>query len=248
MGSSCCVANFPCCVGDFGETCLWDTCTSCFLDSGSGCCVGNSSAPSESERHASEVANELAEMKEKAGNDAKLMETNILKEVHGSMLAYMHELEEFNNLKFGGETLSINMKAIREKNESLEKQITGCIAGVMNTRLVQTDKELSTILSERDSKKRKENFGQFVDRLRKEALKTFKESIKKTMNEQSQIVSKEVEVRKREVDARMRETIQELMEISDAKGKESGALEKKQIEYMYQSGICDMILREVEHR
>ena len=225
MGGGCCVSNHP----------IIDFITDIFCSD--SCCVGNSSGPSESEQHAKKVAEELAEMKEKSEKSSTQTEQKIMDYI---------EIEKINQQDFFGEKLNINTKGIREKNEQLNNQVVGCISSVLNSRLVQTDKELSTILEERDEKKRKKNFSAFVEKVKKQALRKLRTEIEKTVKAQSEIVSKEIKTRQKEVDARMAESIKELTEIMEIKEKSESELKKKQVDYMYQSALCDLILAEVE--
>lgn len=207
MGGSCCVSNHP--ILDF----LSD------LFCSDSCCVGNSSGPSESEQHAKKVAEELAEMKEKSGKSSSEIEQKIMDNINCSMDSFLIEIDKINQQDFFGEKLNINTKVIREKNEQLNRQVVGCISSVLNTRLVQTDKELSTILEERDAKKRKANFEKFVEKIKKQAVNKLRIEIDKTVNAQSEVVSKEIKARQKEVDARMEESIRELTEIMEVKEK-----------------------------
>ncbi len=234
MGGGCCVSNHP--ILDF----LSD------LFCSDSCCVGNSSGPSESEQHAKKVAEELAEMKEKSGKSSSEIEQKIMDNINCSMDSFLIEIDKINQQDFFGEKLNINTKVIREKNEQLNRQVVGCISSVLNTRLVQTDKELSTILEERDAKKRKANFEKFVEKIKKQAVNKLRIEIDKTVNAQSEVVSKEIKARQKEVDARMEESIRELTEIMEVKEKSESELKKKQVDYMYQSALCDLLLAEVE--
>lgn len=234
MGGGCCVSNHP--ILDF----LSD------LFCSDSCCVGHASGPSESELHAKKVANELAEMKERSNESSSKTEKNIMEYINRSMDSFMIEIEKINQQSFFGEKLNINTKAIREKNEQLNKQVVGCISSVLNTRLVQTDKELSTILAEKDDKKRKKNFDKFVKRVQKSALDKLKTKIEKTVKAQSEVVSNEIKTRQKEVDARMKESIKELTEIMEVKEKSDSDVKKKQIDFMYQSTLCDLLLAEIK--
>ena len=166
--------------------------------------------------------------------------------INRSMYSFMIEIDKINQQTFFGEKLNINTEAIREKNEQLNRQVVGCISSVLNTRLVQTDKELSTILEERDAKKRKANFEKFVEKIKKQAINKLRIEIEKTVNAQSEVVSKEIKTRQKEVDTRMEESIKELTEIVEVKEKSESELKKKQVNYMYQSALCDLLLAEVE--
>lgn len=236
----CCVGN--CCVGDFHLPCIFDS--GCCV--GNSCCVGHSSGPSKDELHAQKIANELAERREKESEAASKKESEIIEYINRSMNSFMREVSELNEKSFGGEKLSINVDAIKKKNDNLKKQVIGCIGNVMNARLVSSDKELSTILDERDDKKRNENFNAFVDKVRKEALADFKKVVKKTVKEQSEVVSDEIKSRLKEVNKRFDESISEFASIMEIKKKNTEDLEKKQIQYMYQSTICDIILSELK--
>ena len=70
--------------------------------------------------------------------------------------------------------------------------------------------------------------------------------MKRLLRRKSEIVSKEIKTRQKAVDARMAESIKELTEIMEIKEKSESKLKKKQVDYMYQSALCDLILAEVE--
>lgn len=241
-GGGCCIGDFHCCVGDFHLPCVFDS--GCCV--GNSCCVGHSSGPSKDELHAQKIANELAEMKEKMSESTSKQESKIIEYINRSMNSFMKEINELNKKSFGEETLSINVDAIKKKNDSLKKQVIGCVGNVMNARLVSSDKELSTILAEHDDDKRKKNFEAFVKKIKKEALIEFKKVVEKTVQEQSAVVSDEIKSRQKEVNKRLEESISELTSIMEIKKKNTEDLEKKQVQYMYQSTLCDMLLLELE--
>lgn len=236
MGGGCCVSNHP----------IIDFFTDLFCSD--SCCVGNASGSSESEQHAKKIAEELAEMKENSEKSSTQIEEKIMYYINRSMDSFMIEIEKINKQDFFGEKLNINTKAIREKNEQLNNQVVGCISKVLNTRLVQSDKELGTILAERDEKKRKENFSDFTERVKKQALDKLRKEIEKTVKAQSEVVSKEIKARQKEVNIRMEDSVRELTEIMEIKEKNESELTKKQVEYMYQSALCDLLLAEIESR
>lgn len=241
-GGGCCIGNFSCCVGDFHLPCLFDS--GCCV--GNSCCVGHSSGPSKDELHSQKIANELAEMRKKMSDATSKQESDIIEYINRSMNSFMREIDELNKKSFGGETLSINIDAIKKKNDSLKKQVIGCVSNMMNARLVSSDKELSTVLAEQDDDKRKQNFEDFVKKVKKEALTEFKKIVEKTVEEQSAVVSCEIKSRQKEVNKRLEESISELISIMEIKKKNTENLEKKQVQYMYQSTLCDIVLLELE--
>lgn len=247
-----------CCIGDFGKIIsgviegasnVVDGIKSIFCSDSccvGNCCVGNAPGPTESELHARTVANELAEMKTKKEEATSKKESEIMDYINRSLNSFLREIRTLNQNDYGGKKLNINLDLIKKKNDELKSHVVGCIGNVLNKRLVQTDKELGIILEERDDKKRKKNFDSFVDRVQKEALKQFKKEIEETVNQQSELVKKEISARLNEVNKSMEESIQEYTSILESKKKDSQELEKKQVEYMYQSSLCDLLLYEAE--
>lgn len=241
-GGGCCIGNIGGAISNFVSGVRDFFCS----DSG-GCCVGNAPGPTESELHAKTVANELAEMKDKNEKVANKKEGEIMDYINRSLNSFLREIRQLNQNDYGGKSLNINLDLIIKKNEELKNQVVGCIGNVLSKRLVQTDKELSIILEERNDKKRKENFEAFVDRVQKEAIKQFKKEIKKAVNQQSELVRKEIDARLEEVNRSMEESIQEYTTILESKKKDSQELERMQVKYMYQSGLCDLLLNEAEN-
>lgn len=229
-----------CCVMDCGLL-------PCFFDSGCGdCSVGSSSENRDSDKHAKVVANELAEMKERQRESSEKLENSIVDHINASLNSFLSMIDELNHKDFGGESLKIDTTSIRKKNEKLKSRVVGCVGNVMDSRLVQTDKELGPILEERDEKKRKKNFEKFVERVQKEALKKLKEEIQSTIEEQTEVVENELNIRKREVNNRLNESIKEMSEIMDVKRKNDVELQNKQLVLMYQSSLCDVLLKEIQ--
>lgn len=234
MGGGCCVSNHP--IRDFFRD----------LFCSDSCCVGHSSSRRDSEEHAKKVANELATMKENTEKTSTAIEQEIMADINASLDSFLRDIESENTKSYYGEYLKINVKAIREKNEQLNKQVIGCISNVMNRRLVQTDNELKVILEEKDDKKRKKSFEEFVSRVQRQALDKLKKEVEKTVRAQSEVVSKEIQGRQKEINKRLEETIAEMTEIMDVKQKSDIELERKQIDLMYQSSLCDYLLLECE--
>ena len=210
------------------------------------CCVGISSGPSESERHAKKVAEELAKMKERSADSSKKTTEKIMKFINQSLDAFLAEVQSINQDSYYGERLNINVGAIRTKNDQLSQKVSNCISSVMNRRLVQTDKELSVILGEKDDNKRNANFALFYKKLQRQAIKKLSEEINTTVNAQLQVVSTEIETRRSEINNRVEESVREISEIMDLKKKSETELKQKQLGYMYSSALCDLLLAEAE--
>lgn len=235
----CCIGN--CCVmnnavGDFFRD--------IFSTSGGGC--GYHPGPSETEEHAKKIADELAVMKEDIRNSSEKNERNMINYIDKSMKELIQILENINKEKFGGKSLNINIKGIKEKNEDLKKEVIGYIGNVMEERFVLTDPELSIILEERDDEKRGKNFDAFRKKLEKQALVGLSKKIEDTVRKQEMMIRKEIEARLNEVDKNMKDATEIYMEIVSIKEKDESKMEHTQIKYMYKYTLADILFEQLE--
>lgn len=212
------------------------------LDSGSSYTPG----PSENEAHAKKIANELAEMKEKQRDSTEKLEGKLMDYINKSMSDFLGELEPLNGVKYGGESLRINIDGIRETNEGLKKEVAGHIGRVLDERLVLTDPELSEILKERDDEKRAKSFRAFVLRVRNEAIVSLQDQIRTATTAQSDVVREEIQNRLEEVNHRMDEVQHAYEDIIKAKNGRSSELEEKRMQYMYTYTLYQTISDELK--
>lgn len=189
------------------------------------------------------IANELAAMREKMEKRSTEWENRRLEEITQSMGHFMKEIESLNKDKFCGESLRIDVEAIAKKNEALKKRLVGCMSNVMKARLVQEDEELHVILKERDDKKRNKEFDAFVERIQRQAIEKFKKRAEQTVKAQSDVISAEIKTRQKEVSGRLEESMKEYAEVIAAQANNE-KLQQKQLGFMYESALCDCLLRE----
>ena len=230
----CCVGN--CCVmdnvvGDFFRD---------IFGSGGGC--GYHPGPSESEAHAKKIAGELETMKNNIRESSEKKETEIIDYINKSMEALIKLLDEVNKKQYGGKTLNINIKGIRQKNDDLKKDVVGYIGNVMDDRLVLTDPELSVILEERDDEKRNKNFDAFCVRVQKSALDGLSKMIESTVRKQEEMIRKEIELRLNEVDKNMKSATEAYTNIVNVKEKDESKMAETRIQYIYQHEISEILL------
>lgn len=210
------------------------------------CCVGNTNETSGSEAHAKKVADELAEMKERMEAISRENENKIVDSISISMDEFLKNVKELNNDTYGGKSLNINVDLIIEKNEALKRSAVGSISHVLDQRLVQTDKELSVILNERDEKKRKKTFEKFVEKVTAQAKAEFKKKTKETVAQQSGLIKKEIDTRLDEVNESMKDSIHTYTDILGFKQEHDQELEDIQVMCMYQTGLNELLLAVVD--
>lgn len=234
----CCIGN--CCIMD---NAVGDFFRNIFGESG-GCSYHP--GPSETEAHAKKIADELAAMKESIREASEEKEKEIIDYINKSMNDLIQLLEDVNREQFGGKSLNINISGIRVNNEDLKKEVVGSIGNVMDERLVLTDRELSLILEERNDKKRNKNFDSFCKRVQKQALDALSKKIESTVREQEDMIRREIESRLNEVDRKMESATKAYTDIVDVKEKDELKMAETQIKYIYQYGLTDILLDQLE--
>ena len=101
-------------------------------------------------------------------------------------------------------------------------------------------------MKEPDDKTRKKNFDDFVERVRKSAVRDLIQTIEDTVKEQSDAIDREIRSRLHEVNSGMEEEMQAYQELRELKEKRAEELVVRQSEYMFEQTLCDMILDEVD--
>lgn len=231
----CCIMDNP--IGD-----LFRDIKDIFTTTGCGYTPG----PSGTEAHAKKIADELADMKVKIRDSHEKLEKQVIEYINRTMMSMLNSIEAVNDREFGGKKLNINIQGIREKFEELEKEVVGSIGNTVEDRLVLTDPELAIVLEERDDKKRKSAFDAFCVRAQNEAMAKLSRKIEETVRRQSSMVRKEIEQRLAEVNVSMQAASAAYMEILESKKKEDGRIEEKQLKYMYQCELDEILLDQLE--
>ena len=232
-----------CCIGD---CCVMNNAIGDFFrdifggGSGGGC--GYHPGPSETEAHAKKIADELAAMKEGIRKSSEKKEQEIINHINKSMDELLTFLESINKKQFGGKTLNINIKGIKEKNNALAKEVVGYIGNIMDDRLVLTDKELSIILEERNDEKRGRNFDAFCKKIQNQALLGLSKKIESTVRKQEETITKEIKIRLEEVDKSMKEATLTYNEILQTKKNNESKLEEVRIKHIYKNELSNILL------
>ena len=235
-GSGCCICD--CCVGDCG---LIDRIKD-FFCSDSGCCVGYNSGPSETEKHATKIANELASMKEKKRNKWNENEGKIVDHINTKMNGLLNDLEKLNQMDFDGKSLNIDLEAIRTKTEEMKKQVVGSVGRVLEDRLVLTDNELSVIMAEKNDKKRTKAFDGFCKKIQKEALQALKKKISEAIKEQNELIKSVITTRIAEVSASIQQENEAYSLLLESKKKEE-ANARMQVMHIYLNELASLLVR-----
>lgn len=241
---NCCVGN--CCIGNCGFCCIGDI-TSLFSSSsssGGGCGVGRITDQTSNDITV-KVAAELEKMKKRADEEAKKQEADIIQDINETMEDFIDWIKDENKNKYDGVSLNINTDRIEKLNNDLRDDVVGFIGKKLSDRLVMTDKELDRILSEPDDGNRNKNFNDFYDRILRDAIRELIKTIEESVKKQSESIEAEIQIRLKEVNRSLEREVKEFEELQAAVKSEGDALARKQIEYMYQDALCDVMMNEL---
>ena len=202
---------------------------------------GGSIAGTGNEEYTQRIAEELAEKRKIVRNESRKLEQQLIGYVNASLDNLLEEVSRINEIQWGDNTLSLNMKEVVRKNNELKEKIMGCISDKVDDRLVLTDVELSAIMAERDDKKRSEELENFCSKIQREALMSFRYQIKKTMKRQLSLIRKEIEGRINDVGNSLDESVKVYTELLENR-EDHIKMQKSKAEYMFQQGVCDCFL------
>lgn len=235
MGGGCCVMDNP--VGDFFKDLFC-----------SDCCVGYSPSRSDSDVHAKKIAEELAEMTKRSDEATERTVEKALSNLKEDIKGLFKELKSLNAKSYGGKKLNIDFQSIERENKEMEARVKTLVGDMMRDRLVLTDPELALILEEKDDKKRAKNFADFESKLRKAAKDALIKEIESIVRKQQDIISSAIEKRLNELNGSVQRSDEAFQKILDLKKSDESALEAQKMQYIYQCGVCDLLLNEMDDR
>lgn len=235
MGGGCCVMDNP--VGDFFKDLFC-----------SDCCVGYSPSRSDSDAHAKKIAEELAEMTKRSDEATEDTVEKALSYLKKDIEGLFKELKRLNAQNYGGKKLNIDFQSIERENKEMEARVKTLVGDMMRDRLVLTDPELALILEEKDDKKRAKNFDSFERKLRKAAKDALIKEIESIIRKQQDIISSAIEKRLNELNGSVQRSDEAFQKILALKESDESALEEQKVQYIYQCGVCDLLLNEMDDR
>ena len=235
MGGGCCVMDNP--VGDFFKDLFC-----------SDCCVGYSPSRSDSDAHAKKIAEEFAEMTKRSDEATEHTVEKALSYLKKDIEGLFKELKSINAESYGGKKLNIDFRSIEQENKEMEARVKTLVGDMMRDRLVLTDPELALILEEKDDKKRAKNFEAFERKLRKAANDKLKEEMENIVRKQQDIISSAIEKRLNELNGSVQRSDEAFQKILALKKSDDSALEEQKMQYIYQCGVCDLLMNEMDDR
>lgn len=231
----CCVGD--CCIADCGFCCVFDFC------SDSGC--GFHPSSNDTVEHSKKIADELAEMKERAHKEGEKIGNEAFSGINQFMEEFMEMLEKANNNIYGGKKLNIQIEVIKREFEKLRQEVTDFIGKQLDDKLVLTDPELSVILEEKNDNERARNFEKFYKKIHKKAVLDLTKKIEEVIAKQFAIVNFEIRNRLKEVNISMQNALNEYEQIEKLQQENSIEITKKNVNYMYKIMVANLLLNEL---
>ena len=242
MGSGCCVMDNP--IGNLARG-IGDALHDLFC---SDCCVGYSPSRSDSDEHAKKIAEELAEMTKRSDEATEHTVEEVLSYLKSDIERLFKDLKSFNTKNYGGKKLNIDFRSIEQENKEMETCAKTLVGDMMRDRLVLTDPELALILEEKDDKKRAKRFADFESKLRKAAKDALIKEIESIVRKQQDVISSAIEKRLNELNGSVQRSDEAFQKILALKESDEPALEAQKMQYIYQCGVCDLLLNEMDDR
>lgn len=214
----------------------------------SDCCVGYTPCRPDSEIHAEKIANELADMIKRVDENTQKSVGKILPYLSKDIDTLFLEIQHINEESFGGKKLNIDLKFIEQKNKEMNRQVKTLVGNMMRERLVLTDPELAVILDEKNDQKRSKNFEAFVRKLREKANAELVKELENIVRKQQESISLEITNRLKEIDHAAKRSDEAFKKTAELKQTNEPALEAEKAKWVYQHGVCDLILNEINNQ
>lgn len=196
--------------------------------------------------HSKKIADELAEMKEKARTDGKKIGNETFENINFFMKNFLEDIKKINTDTYGGKQLNIKIDVIEKEIAKLRDEVTDFVGNRMDERLVTTDKELSVILAEENDKKREHNFDEFYVRIHKQAVLDLTKKVEEVIARQFVLIDDEIKSRLNDVNADMKKAMSSYEEMNRILEEKDTALASRQVECMYTISVSDIVCDELK--
>lgn len=187
-------------------------------------------------------ANELAEFKKQQRKISEKTEEEIADAIASSSETFIQYIEKVNERSFNGFALNLNIPEIKKENEKLKNSIKGTVAAQMDSRLVESDPDLSEIFDISDDKKRKKEFDAFCKQVKKESGIILRNKIERTVNTQNASIRKKIQSRIDTVKELADNSTYELQKLQAEKEKGDQKVSSVKYDLMYISELCSILM------
>lgn len=195
--------------------------------------------------HSKNIADELAEAKEKFRVKSEELETKVIDSLNLSMNQFLLQIEKINSQDFGGRSLNLNIEEIKRQNEDLKKEVVGTFSDYLDNRFVLTDSELSVILEETNDKKRDKKFKKFQSKVFARAIDKLTEKLEKTIAKQKKMIRDKFQNRLDEVDKKIHSAMKTYNDILNTKSLK-GDMGVEQIKNIYKYELAYILSLQLE--
>ena len=183
-GGGCCRGN--CCVGN--------CCVSNYSSSSGGSTSSYDARAAELEQTI-KVQNALTEFREDTRAKSEKFENDVIKASRETLDAFLKDVKKYNNIKYGGNRLNVNLSQIERENRKTEDKIHGFITKRVSKRASLDDTECLAILKLDAGKEKQQKLNDFYKKILNEAIKDLSEVLRDAMEKQTDIVEDHISSR-----------------------------------------------------
>ena len=238
-GGGCCVGNF-CCIGN---CCVFVKLQEWLSGGSSGSSSGGrtESYDKSAELEATvKVQNALTQFREDTRSRSEKLENEIIKESRETLDDFLNDVKKYNNIKYGGSRLNVNIGQIERENRKTEDKIHGFIVKRVAKRISLDDNECLEILKLDAGKEKEKRLDEFYKKVLKEAIKDLEEILRDAMEKQTDIVEDHISSRIESIVNTVTNKTNDFNKIQQVKNSDESKMEQEQIKLSHFVTMCDM--------
>ena len=242
-GGGCCICN--CCIGN---CCVGNAIKEFFSNLFGGGSSGSSSGgrtesydDKSAELEATiKVQNALTQFREDTRDRSERLENDIIKESRETLDEFLKDVKKYNNIKYGGSRLNVNIGQIERENRKTEDKIHGFIVKRVAKRISLDDNECLEILKLDAGKEKEKRLDEFYKKVLKEAIKDLEEILRDAMEKQTDIVEDHISSRIESIVNTVTNKTNDFNKIQQVKNSDESKMEQEQIKLSHFVTMCDV--------
>ena len=238
-GGGCCVGNL-CCIGN---CCVFAKLKEWLGGSSRGSSSGGRTESYDDKSAELEatikVQNALTQFRDDTRNRSERLENEIIKESRETLDDFLNDVKKYNNIKYGGNRLNVNLSQIERENRKTEDKIHGFIVKRVAKRVSLDDDECLAILKLNAGKEKENKLDEFYKKVLKEAIKDLEEVLRDAMEKQTDIVEDHISSRIENVVSIVTNKTNDFNKIQQVKNSDESKMEQEQIKLSHIVAMCN---------
>lgn len=181
----------------------------------------------------------LTEFKTDTQSRSGKLEDEILKASRESLDSFIDDLKKYNKVKYGNQSLNINIEHIQRENRKTEDLIHGFIVKRVAKRISLDDSECSEILKLSPGKEKTQKLDEFYKKVLREAVSELSKKLREIMEDQTDTVEDRIQQRIDSIVDLCEAKQREFSNMKDIKSKDESEMEQQQMKYSHFIAVCE---------